>query len=127
MDSAFRVPRSAFRVHSGPLVMSLPEEMAADLAELETEIPITFAWNGSDYPTVTGPTRRSRDLQPGGFGLEAALVLFVRADLFADVDARPQSKQRLTFEDQSWRIDEVTQVAGSPFLRLTCNDPAQNA
>jgi hypothetical protein len=104
--------------------MSLPEEIAADVLELEAEIPASFAWSGWDYPCITGPTRRSRNLQAGGFGLEAALVIFVRASLFS---TRPESKQRLTFESQSWRIDDVTQVAGSPFLRLACNDPAQGA
>lgn len=109
--------------------MGLPEEMAADMLELETELGATFTWNGTEYPCVTGPTRRSRELQPGGFGLEEAIVIFVRAELFVidGVTARPQSKQRLTFEDQTWRIDEVVQVAGSPFLRIVCNDPAQGA
>lgn len=110
-------------------MMSLPDEMAADLLDLEAEIPVNFTWNGAEYPCVTGPTRKSRDLQAGGFGLDAALVLFVRAQLFVidGVTTRPESKQRLTFEEKSWRIDEVVQVAGSPFLRLVCNDPAQGA
>lgn len=109
--------------------MAFPDEIAADLVELEAEFPVTFSWNGSEYPCVTGPTRRAREIQPGGFGLDSALVLFVRAELFIidGVTTRPVSKERLTFEERTWRIDEVVQVAGSPFLRLVCNDPAQGA
>lgn len=101
----------------------ITDEIAADLLELEDEIPTTFTWNGASYACVTGSTRRTRNLEPGGFGLEAGLVIFVRASLFT---TRPTSRERLTFENATWRIDDVTQVAGSPFLRLLCNDPAQS-
>lgn len=111
--------------------MALTEEMAADLAELELELApdgVTahvFTWNGTDYPCAPGSTTRGKSLSDGGFSLNADLVLFVRVELFSDT--RPESKQKLTFNSRSYRIDNVVSPAGEPFLKLICNDPNQGA
>lgn len=105
--------------------MALPDELAADLAELETEIPATFTWNGAAYPCTRGSVRRSKALGSGGFSLDADLILYVRTAHFADVASRPQLKQKLTFEDRDFRLEEITVPAGSPFLKLTCADAAR--
>lgn len=108
--------------------MSLPEEMAADLAELELEIPQTFSWNGGSYSCVTGGARRSKQGGPGGFGLEADLTIYVRAELFSAADLatlKAGTKNRLTFDEHSYRIDQAYTPPGQPLLKLVCNDAAQ--
>lgn len=101
--------------------MSFADEIAADLLSLESEFNQSFSWNGNDYPCVTGSLRRSRSLTDGGFSLDADLVVYVRADLFA-ADARPKSKEKLTFNSRSYRIEDVIVPATEPFLKLVCND-----
>lgn len=105
--------------------MTIPEEIAADLLELEGEIAKTFAWNGSSFPCAVSSDRRSRRLDSGGFEPESDLVLFVRVELFGG-GARPTSKQTLTYADKTWRIENVVAPAGEPFLRLVCADPNSN-
>lgn len=107
--------------------MSVADEIAADLLELESEIPASFTWNGNAYPCVTGSTKRSKVLQLDGWGQDADLIVYVRSEHFADVASRPQLKDTITFQDRSFRIDEITVPAGSPFLKLTCSDPNKGA
>jgi hypothetical protein len=95
------------------------DEIAADLLALESEFNQSFNWNGGDYPCVTGSLRRSRSLTDGGFSLDADLVIYVRASLFG---TRPESKERLTFNSRTYRIEEVIVPATEPFLKLVCND-----
>jgi len=105
--------------------MTIAEEIAADLLELESEIPKTFTWNGSSFPCAVSSDRRSKRLDSGGFEPEAELVLFVRVELFGS-GGRPASKQTLTYAEKSWRIENVVAPAGEPFLRLVCADPNAN-
>lgn len=111
--------------------MALPDELSADLAELEMEISpdgVTahqFTWNSGTYNCVPGSTTRGKTLGSGGFGLEGDLALFVRDDLFGD-GPRPASKQKLTFSDREWQITDVVVPAGNPFLKLVCIDPNRN-
>jgi hypothetical protein len=113
--------------------MALPDDIAADLAELETELapdgvnPHTFSHNGIDYPCTPGSVTRGKTLGSGGFSIEADLVLFVRAILFPTeqehAGARPESKEKLTYNNRSYRIEDVVTPAGEPFFKLICVDP----
>lgn len=113
--------------------MALKDDIAADIAELETEMapdgvnPETFTWNGADYPCVRGSITKGKTLGSGGYALEADLVIFVRTIHFPDPaveDDRPESKEYLVYSARTYRIDDVvTPAAGEPFLKLVCNDP----
>ncbi len=105
--------------------MSLPDEIAADIAALELEIPAVFVWQGDPYPCLRGSLRRNRNLEAGGFGLDADLILFVRTVHFGG--ERPTSKQKITFNSRHYRIDDVIVPAGEPFLKLVCSDSVQGA
>lgn len=101
--------------------MSFGDDIVLDLLALETEFGQTFSWNGGDYSCVTGSLRRSRNLTDGGFSLDADLVVYVRTSLFGD-GARPQSKEKITFDSRTYRIEDVVVPATEPFLKLVCND-----
>jgi hypothetical protein len=116
--------------------MSLPAEIAADLAELELEMapdgatPLQATWNGADYPCCAGSGGRSKNNGPGGFALDADLVLIIRANNFeADALAllKAGTKNLLTYDGRNWRIERAITPPGDPFVKLFCNDPAQGA
>lgn len=110
--------------------MSIPTEIAADLAELEAEMLQTFTWNGSDYPCMSGSARRGKRLGSGGFMVEADLVLFVRTSHFSEdnlILLKSGAKNRVTFDDHDYRIEDVVTPQGQPFLKLLCNDTAQRS
>ena len=108
--------------------MSLPAELAADLEEIEADLGLTFTWpagsTGTEYPCVTGSLTRGRHLVVFGFGPNADVVIIVRAEHFGTGD-RPESKQKLTFNSRTYRIQDVILPAGEPFLKLICVDAAQ--
>jgi hypothetical protein len=116
--------------------MSLPAEIAADLAELELEqapdglTPLQMTWNGAAYPCCAGSGTRSKSNQPGGFSLESDLTLIIRANLFTAADLallKAGTKNLLSYDARNWRIDRCITPAGDPFVKLLCNDPAQGA
>lgn len=104
--------------------MAIADQIAADLAQLETEIPQVISWNGADYPCNLGSARANKTLESGRYGLDADLVVFVRFALFAT--NRPTSKQKLTFNAKVYLIDDVLTPNGQPFLKLVCSDPNKN-
>jgi hypothetical protein len=109
--------------------VALPDDISADLAELELEISTDgatahqFTWNGADYSCVPGSVTNGRALGAGGFSVDADLVLFVRAVHFSDLtdpDTTPEAKETLVFASNTYRIEEVVRPAGDPFLKLVC-------
>lgn len=107
--------------------MTAAQVHAQSLAQLETLDPGVFTWNGADWPCLNSSTRRRKALEPGGFSLDADLILFVRTAHFASAAAQPQLKQLLTFESRSYRIDEIVYPSGTPFLKLLCVAAARGA
>ncbi len=113
--------------------MDLPDELASDLAELELELGLTenepqyFTWKNADYPCVPGSLTKGRTLGSGGFSLDADLILFVRAELFTAETGRPIAKEKLSFHNQTFRIEDVVAPASEPFLKLVCVHPNRSA
>ncbi len=109
--------------------MALPDEISADLAELEIEMssdgitPNTFTHNGGEYPCAPGSVTRKKTLGSGGYELDADLILFVRSIHFpdpADHDARPETEERITYQSRRYKIMDVVSPVGEPFLKLIC-------
>lgn len=107
--------------------MTAAEVHAQSLLALETLDPRLFIWNNAEWPCLNGSTHRRKSLEPGGFSLDADLILFVRASHFATAADQPQLKQILTFETRRYRIDEILYPAGTPFLKLICVDASRGA
>jgi len=111
-------------------------EHAACLAELEQEqapdgtTPLQFIWNGVTRACSAGSAHRSKRNEPGGFALEADLVIIARAELFTPEDLailKAGTKNTLTHDGRQWRITAAITPSGDPFVKLLCNDPAQSA
>ena len=106
--------------------MTGAEEHAEGLKELEsTEAPQSCNWNGADFPCLVSSLTRGRPSGPGGFTTEAALVLFVRVELFSAEAPLPAAKQTLLYNAHRYRIESVITPAGSPFVKLICQDAGQ--
>ena len=103
--------------------MTAAEVHATSLAQLEALEPAAFTWNGAEYPCLASSVRRSRNLDPGGFTLEADLILYVR--LAALGAGRPAPKEKLVHKTRTYRIETVTTPAQDQFLKLTCADAAK--
>ncbi len=110
--------------------MTAAEAHALSLAQLETLQPATINWNGADYPCQAGSAHRRKRNSPGGFALDADLVLYVRAELFAAEDLailKAGTKNVLAYDGRNWRILEAVTPFGSPFVKLMCEDPSQGS
>ncbi len=108
--------------------MALPDELAADHLELEAELGLTLLWNGGTYPCLTGSSHRRKRNTSGGYTLEADKIFSIRAALFSTADLailKAGTKNTLTHDGYTWRIDEAITPAGDPWVKLLCNDPAQ--
>lgn len=103
--------------------MTAAEVHAQSLAQLEALEPATFTWNGAEYPCLAGSVRRSRTLDPGGFSLDADLVLYVRHAVLGA--GRPGPKEKLVHKTRTYRIETVTTPAQDQFLKFTCVDAAR--
>lgn len=102
--------------------MSLRETVAADLELIadDLENPV-MTWNTEDYEVVPSSTGKKLNLEMGGFGGEADVVLNVRKELFTD-EVYPSAQQKVTFNSITYRIDQVRYDATGAFLRLFCVD-----
>jgi hypothetical protein len=103
--------------------MSDPYGMADALETIEAENPQTFSWNGSSYKCVSGELMATKDLESGGFALQADRRIVVRRALFTDT--QPQPKQTITMDARLLRIDSIEASTDGAFYVLTCNDPTR--
>lgn len=102
--------------------MTLKDTIIADLSVIAADMgDQVFTWNGEDYICIPSSTSKGLNLEMGGFGGEATLVLNVRKELFTDA-VYPQSQQTLTFNSATYRIESQRQDATGAFLRLQCTD-----
>ncbi len=96
--------------------MSIKDEMAADAAEILTEIGEPVTWNGRAYPAlVTDPTA-GEDLNLGGFaGTGDFTVKIMRAALGT---TRPKLGEIIGFEGNRYRITRTTDHPRFPMVVL---------
>ena len=79
-----------------------------------------ITWAGKNYKVTPASVRTSKDLDAGGFKLQADLTFIICADL---LPSEPQLKQTVTYLDRSFQIQAVHKLAGETLLRIECNDP----
>lgn len=102
--------------------MTLKEQMQADLLFVEDDMENkTFTWNGEDYTCIPGALSEVYTLGVGGFGQNLTKVLVVRKDQFTDC-VYPLSKEKLTYDDKTYRIVVVVENANKAFMRLLLSD-----
>lgn len=106
--------------------MTLKEIMQQDLGSIadDMENP-TFEWNGEDYECIPSSTNVDEALGIGGFNINFARTLTVNKELFTD-ELFPKEKDRITFEDQEYRIERRINNGNNAFIRLICIDPTHS-
>ena len=99
--------------------MSIANEIADGLAELETDFPASFVWNSSSYTCLAGS--ESRSVNAGEFGLEQDddLVLIVQLGQFG-TGAKPAERNKITFNTRSYRIEEIEKAPQNSFVIYHC-------
>lgn len=96
---------------------NLHNEMIADIAVIQGELGFpTFVWvkDGATYPCVASVAQFTRDLVEGGFTVDQLLTMTVpRYDTQGSPtfpnDIIPEAQQRITFQGQPYRIENVKQ------------------
>lgn len=112
--------------------MSYSSELAAAIAELESDAPGQFSWAGSSWPCIPSPVDDSQELDAGGYKLFADLSIAVRRALFPDGIGVPALKQTILYRpvtggaERRYRIDKIITM-GDDVLILRCNDAAKDA
>jgi hypothetical protein len=85
----------------------------------------SFRWNGVKYPCVPGKSKEELVFSMGGAAPDNTLVLNVRMGVLPKPG--PQSKQLLTHDDYSWRIETVSEAPDGAWVKITCSDPNAGA
>ena len=101
---------------------------AAGLAELQTELgddcPV-FTFASSTIKCLPGGARRAKELEDGGFGMDADLSLTA---LVAEVSGTPETlvasllKSQITYLSKIYRVESVTIAPGGLQFSLTATD-----
>jgi hypothetical protein len=90
-------------------------------AEMAMGNPV-FTWNGTAYPCIPAVSTEERMLEDGGFYKAMLLTLTVRLNAFTGT-VYPESKQRLTYKGEVYRIDIARVSADGSFLVMECTSP----
>lgn len=89
----------------------------AALKERERDLPQTLTISGVDYPCVASSYSHSKQIDVGGFELEADISFTVRRSLLPSV---PSEQSTVTYSSSTFRILKVIESPGSAFIRLIC-------
>ncbi len=101
--------------------MTLSETILSGLKTIEADLGNqTFTWKGEDYICHPSGDTTDATLSDGGFDIAADKVLVVRKELFTN-GIFPKSQEKLVFNNQSYRIEQVRNNATNSFLRLVCS------
>lgn len=95
----------------------MSDEVADVLTEAESDFPATVTIDGTDYACRVSSRSKTRNLEAGGFGIEADLTVTVRCSLF---DTEPAAQTALTHDSNSYTIDRVAKAPGGSHYRLFC-------
>ena len=105
--------------------MAFTDDFAASLASIEPMLNQAITWNGLDYPCIATRKRKGANLEMGGWGIDAELIVIVRGSVFGGV--LPARGQTITFAAIDYRINDITTAPGDAFLRLACVDASRGA
>ena len=101
---------------------------AAGLAELQSELgddcPV-FTFAGQSIKCLAGGAKRSKEIEDGGFGMDADLTLTA---MVADVRSTPEAlvaallKSQITYLSKLYRVESVTVAPGGVQFSLAATD-----
>ena len=104
-------------------------EHAAGLAEIQTELGDdcpSFTLRGATIKCLSGGARRSKEIEPGGYGLDSDLSLtaLVSAAVFATAELLVAGllKSQITYLGKVYRVEVVTLAPGAEQFSLAAND-----
>ena len=97
--------------------MALDHEILADLHQLLKEHGVTARWNGLDLLVLISRIRHDQQIDIGGFVDAPSLSLRVPRTAFpANL---PKFGDRITIDDEEYRIVQVARHPRSPLLTLS--------
>jgi hypothetical protein len=101
--------------------MSLPDDFAADLVEIEGDLAATMTWGGTDYPCTLGVLSHRSDIE-GLIGVRTGIdqVAVVRAALFTG--NRPALRDTVTIDAATYRIMRIETDPQDTALTLYLNE-----
>jgi len=99
--------------------MTIQNELADGLVELEADFPDTFIWDATSYKCLV--SSESRNIVDSAFGAEAddMVVIIVRLELFGE-GAKPIAKERLTFNNRIYTITGIDKAPNEAFAVYHC-------
>lgn len=98
--------------------MGLSDTIREDLQFIENEMENqVFTWQNNDYICIPNTANEERVLEPGGFSVNADLVLSTRTDQFVTF---PTEQEKLVYLEKTYRIIKVGKIALGVYLRLHC-------
>lgn len=100
--------------------MSIADEIADGLDELEADFPASFVWNSTSYDCLAGS--ESRSVGAGEFGLEQedSLALVVQLSQFG-VGSTPEERNSITFNSRTYRIEAIDKAPNEAFVIYQCS------
>ena len=93
--------------------------MDAALLEIESENPLTYTFDGIEYPCSRGDVTSAQNLGMGGYAQQADLVLVVRKSAVAD----PGLKGEITVGATAYLVDQIVEDPNGVFQVWSLSDP----
>lgn len=102
--------------------MTLRDTINKDLARISLDLgsPV-MGWNGEEYECIASSQGSTFKLEIGGYAEDSDVVFTLRKELFAD-GIYPISKQKVTFDGLTYRIENVKYDVTKAIIRLFCNN-----
>lgn len=105
--------------------MALKDIVTQDLETIATDLgDQEMTWKGETYVCIPSSAVKGLNLEMGGLGADASLVLTVAKELFTD-DLYPASQEYLTFNNIRYRIQSVRYDPTTAFIRIFCIDDSR--
>src|SRR5258706_7360314 len=97
---------------------NMTQQFDSDLAAVETELPVTFIWNGKEYTGSKNVVPDSIELQDAGFIPKTNFELLARTAIFGD-EGRPQKEDEFRIGQKDFRIESLNTSQDDESIILT--------
>ena len=99
--------------------MSIQNEIADGLSEMEADFPATFVWDSTTYTCLAGSESRSVGAGEWGLEQEDDVTLIVQLAQFGS-GAKPSERHKIVFNSRAYRIESIDKAPQDAFVIYRC-------
>lgn len=94
-------------------------QFASDVEAVETDLPVTFIFNGKSYTGQKDETRDARDMQDAGYMQGYDFEVWARVEIFAGASV-PAVNDAITIDGINYAINGKITSPDGVVVRMAC-------